>query len=583
MSRAAKENRLKVRRGSDVIRSRRPGATSLSESEQDRAAWYKSLQDEVFAKVRAERVELEDKGEIAKPAEPEPDLEPDEEVMDEPKESDEERLAREAKEKEEAEAEQARKIQELLDKNRREAKKFSGGAAFALAEESDAKRKEDEERRSNVGKVRRPDPETYVRPRDFDADLWVVRVGKTLPSAQARVLALPWLCGDAAVFKDLASVLNEENVELYSVQLPGRYVRLKEACFKSVFQIVHHIYEALQEKWMLDGDLPKLVVVGHAVGAIVAFELTLLIEKNLYESSAAGGGGGGGGGGGSGGDADYFGVKHLLVTSCNPPHIVTKLNSDRFETKFFCASGGELFTRFQQLNLPPVYLRERKDILQMYMPIFRADYTLLEKYIYWQDPPEEDKKDKNKQASRLANVASKSNHVLPCLRCPVTSMSARDDPFVDVTVGHEWGRHSVDKRVSESLIDQRAAKKEAKKERQRLKEEKRKKREERDRREKANEDVGSVASSTTGMGTEATLSSDDGSEDDSDNSSLDSRDSETRARDRERERRRIEAQGRPSTQYWKNIELGGHMFIRDAINKAYHDDFITTLIDICYE
>ena len=157
--------------------------------------------------------------------------------------------------------------------------------------------------------------------------------------------------------QDLAIVLNNENIELYSVQLPGRYVRLNEPYFKSVFQIVHHMYEALQELWMLDMDLPKLVIMGHSVGAIVGFELTLLIEKELYEGASSSGGG----------EEAYFGVKHLLVTSCNPPHVITKLNSDRFETKFFCASGGELWDRFALLGLAPVHLRGRKDMLGMYV------------------------------------------------------------------------------------------------------------------------------------------------------------------------------------------------------------------------
>ena len=155
-----------MRRGSDIVRSARPGAISLSAKEAERAAWYADLQKEVFAKARADRMKMEDEGgvgavdhlEDTKADEDEKEAEEDAELT----ETDEEIAEREAAEKAEAEAEQARKIQELLDKNRREAKKFSGGAAFALANESDAKAKEDEARREAIGKVRRPDPETYV-------------------------------------------------------------------------------------------------------------------------------------------------------------------------------------------------------------------------------------------------------------------------------------------------------------------------------------------------------------------------------------------------------------------------------------
>ena len=571
--------RLKERRGSDIIRSRRPGAPSLSKAEQDRAEWYKNLSDEVFAKVRADRVEAEDSGGVSKAPMIEDEKkeaegegkEEEEEAL--PTETEEERVERERIEKEEAEAEQARKIQELLEKNRKEAKKFKGGAGFALAEESDAKRKEDEERRNAVGKVRKPDPEFFVRPKDFDPNSWVVRIGEDIgKSAQARVLALPWLCGDANVFKDLAIVLNAENVELYSVQLPGRYVRLREPCFKSIFQVVHHVHEAMSDMFMLDLDLPPLVIFGHSVGAIVGFELTLLIEKEHYENASSGAADGG----------SYFGVKHLLVTSCNPPHVVTTLNSDRFETKYFCSSGGELWDRFKALDLAPVFLRDRKDLLSMYMPIFRADYTMLEKYIYWQEPPEEVKRDKNARASRLgaASGQAKTDFVQPMLRCPVTAMMAQDDPSTANPRGHEWARHSTIREVQESAMD---------------KKEKADKPPKRD----ADDDATSITSATsalsgstlkTGNQTTATRSTHKGSatgggdnEGEDDNSSIDSRDSDTRARDEERERRRIEEEGRDTTHWWVNVKSGGHMFIRDAINKTFDETFIEKLLNIAYE
>jgi len=242
------------------------------------------------------------------------------------------------------------------------------------------------------------------------------------------------------------------------------------------------------------------------------------------------------------------------------------------------------------------------------MPIFRADYALLEKYIYWQDAPEEEggKKDKNKRASRLGAASGQTqvNYVLPMLRCAVTSMMSRDDPSTDVKKGHEWARHSTLKPVLASLVDPEEAKREKKLQKEKRKKAKTAIREKQERAQrKANgeevtDDEASVSSHMTGMTgqseqdtignetatatVEVTLSD---SESESDNSSLDSRDSQTRARDRDRERRRIEAQGRPSNAYWKNLPegTGGHMWIRNAVFKTYHDDLVDTLLDICYQ
>ena len=49
------------RRGSFVVRSRRAGAPSLAKKDSDRAAWYSSLEEEIFKKLHDERLIEESK------------------------------------------------------------------------------------------------------------------------------------------------------------------------------------------------------------------------------------------------------------------------------------------------------------------------------------------------------------------------------------------------------------------------------------------------------------------------------------------------------------------------------------------
>ena len=85
-----------------------------------------------------------------------------------------------------------------------------------------------------MGRIKRPDPEFYERPKDFDAKKWIVKltndedVDKYSTQIKSRLLVLPWLCGDHSVYKGFAKELIKYGVEVYSITMPGRYIRYKE-------------------------------------------------------------------------------------------------------------------------------------------------------------------------------------------------------------------------------------------------------------------------------------------------------------------------------------------------------------------
>ena len=441
------------RRGSEIIRSRRRGAPSLDAKQIERAEWYAALEEEVFAKARQDRIELEAKPEVEEvivkkrilPGEEEPD-EKEEEV-----ESEEDRIAREEKEKAEAaeakaaeeEAAKQKLMNDILERNKREASRFKGGFTMELAEESEARAEEDAARKEAAG-AKRPDPETYTRPANFNADSWILRISNPAqlplhsPLIKHRMLIFPWLCGDANVYKDLAAEVAGDGIEVFGVTLPGRYYRNKEPLMTSVFQVVHNVREALHDMHLIrDIDektksykIKPMIFAGHAQGGILAFDLARLLDAEEEES-------------------EISPIQHLFVSGCNPPHIVTKVNGDRFETKYFCASGGELFSRFIQLDIPPVFLRDRKDILSSYMPIFRADYQMMEKYVFFQEDPDAELKKKEK-ASKL-DIAEKKTEkeIKPLLRCPVTAVYGIDDNSIKPEYAHEWGRYCINKTIRE--------------------------------------------------------------------------------------------------------------------------------------
>ncbi len=502
------------RRGSFVVRSRRAGAPSLAKKDSDRAAWYSSLEEEIFKKLHDERL-IEESKELERLIITESDdvdgmTSRHTTAQSTVSMTEEEIEALKEQEKKEHEEQMKRQKEALMKKihedNAKKKKTFSGGLTMQLADESDKKRKEDEERRNAVGRIKRPDPEFYERPKDFDAKKWIVKltndedVDKYSTQIKSRLLVLPWLCGDHSVYKGFAKELIKYGVEVYSITMPGRYIRYKEKNLVSIFQMCHNIMTALDELHMIRIDLPPLILYGHDVGGIVGFELTLLLQKDF-------------------GNIVPEPVKHLIVSGCNAPHIVTKLNSDRFETKYFCASGGELHTRLVKLNIIPVFLRDRKDIMNLYLKCARSDYEMLEKYIYWQENPDE----KEKRGSRLGGGMN-NVYVSPALSCPVTVMIAKDDPMVDKYTAIEWLRHCIADEVRSEFkpnVDD----------------------------DESDED--SVSASSVGSGTKP------------------------------RKKHAWEKPIPNANKYYKVFETGGHMFIRDTIKKTFNKQFINLITDIC--
>ncbi|WP_341645135.1 thioesterase II family protein [Thauera sp. SDU_THAU2] len=102
------------------------------------------------------------------------------------------------------------------------------------------------------------------------------RVPVPRPGAAWRILCLPHAGGSASFFQPWAKVLPED-AELVVVQYPGREERIEEACIDDMAAMVAALAQAL-------GQMPALlakpyVLFGHSMGAAVAYELCLALQR----------------------------------------------------------------------------------------------------------------------------------------------------------------------------------------------------------------------------------------------------------------------------------------------------------------
>src|SRR2546427_5678317 len=95
---------------------------------------------------------------------------------------------------------------------------------------------------------------------------WIV-CHKPNPQARLRLICFPYAGGGASVFRMWANDLPPE-VEVCSVQLPGRENRLREPTFTHLTPLVHTVAPILCPYLHL-----PFAFFGHSLGALIGFEL----------------------------------------------------------------------------------------------------------------------------------------------------------------------------------------------------------------------------------------------------------------------------------------------------------------------
>ena len=84
--------------------------------------------------------------------------------------------------------------------------------------------------------------------------------------------------------------------------------------------------------------------------------------------------------------------------------------------KYFIQSKKDLLERCVSMNYVPSYLIHRPDVLSNHLELFRKDFELMEKYIYYREP-----------------IDTKSP-----IQCPITVLGANDDDYVSKNQLEDW-------------------------------------------------------------------------------------------------------------------------------------------------
>lgn len=175
---------------------------------------------------------------------------------------------------------------------------------------------------------------------------------KEKPDTSIRLFCFPYAGGNAASFRSWQDAFFR-SIQLLPVQLPGRGERLSEPAFKHLPELIETLGPALLPYF----DKP-FTFFGHSMGALIAMELTRWLRRTGNPMPA-----------------------HLFISGRRALHIPSE------ELPSHDLSEPEFIERLRELNGTPQEVLDHPELMQLMMPLLRADFSVCETYQYQAEPP----------------------------------------------------------------------------------------------------------------------------------------------------------------------------------------------------
>lgn len=208
------------------------------------------------------------------------------------------------------------------------------------------------------------------------------RIDSGIDHEHTRLVFIPG-AGSGATSMKVFTASVRAGYEVYAVQLPGREDRLSEPLvpdLRTLASIIADDLLKLTEK--------RTVLVGHSMGALLAYEVTQLLQR-VHQKS----------------------IDLLVVAGYKAPSRIGNTVRPRST-----ASKEEILADIRKMGGTPDELLNANDIMDFILPIIRSDYEALDNYKY--------------------NVSDQK------VLCPILVFNGRDDYKVDEQGVLAWQEHS---------------------------------------------------------------------------------------------------------------------------------------------
>ncbi|WP_413173053.1 thioesterase II family protein [Anabaena azotica] len=175
---------------------------------------------------------------------------------------------------------------------------------------------------------------------------------KPNPQAKLRLFCLPYAGGSAIIFRTWPNDL-PPTIEVCPIELPGRGRKMNLPPYTEMQPLVSEIAQNI---------IPYLdkpfAIFGHSMGGLVSFELARLLRSDYNLTPL-----------------------HLFISARNAPQITPA------KRPIYNLPDAEFWQEIRNFNGTPDDVIENEEIIQLFLPILRADFTVLDTYNYTHQPP----------------------------------------------------------------------------------------------------------------------------------------------------------------------------------------------------
>ncbi len=194
-----------------------------------------------------------------------------------------------------------------------------------------------------------------------------------------KLFCLPFAGSSASYYTKWKKSLNP-SIELCPVELAGRGKRNDVPLYNDVNEAVEDIYNYIQTQ--LDDE--PYALFGHSMGSLLVYELGMKLKKIQSEPV------------------------HVFASGGIAPHARRRGNMTH---KLPLQEFKEAIKKYEGT---PMSLFENSDLLELFLPVLRADIRLIEEYEYG--------------AERQLEV----------FNCPMSVFIGKEDPHAPLSIADEW-------------------------------------------------------------------------------------------------------------------------------------------------
>lgn len=175
---------------------------------------------------------------------------------------------------------------------------------------------------------------------------------KPNPKARLRLFCFPFAGGAASSFRTWPEQLAPD-IEVCPVELPGRGKRLREPLVTGLLPLI----ETLTPLLLPYLDIP-FAFFGHSMGTLISFELARQLRRQEAPSP-----------------------RHLFISGRRAPQLAAR------KPPIHNLPKPELIEELRQYNGTPEAVLANQELMELFLPILRADLGINETYTYTTEPP----------------------------------------------------------------------------------------------------------------------------------------------------------------------------------------------------